>query len=173
MFNQGNNTSRAPLCEFCGVNIDINSPLNEHDSSCPLLFISPENVVGFVGEPYLEAESHLTNEDIERNLGAQLMLSSDAILNAQRAWANKSLMQKFDEVLNRYTELTSFVVALRDVGVLKTMDDVIDFLIDPSAYDDVFSMWIEFGSPQQALEIEWQMFTDTLNSKGWIQKTQP
>ena len=36
----------------------------------------------------------------------------DTILDAQRQWANKSLMAKFDEVINRYTELTNFVKAL-------------------------------------------------------------
>ena len=92
----------------------------------------------------------------------------DQLLSQQKKWAQKSLMGKFEEVLNRYTELTSFVIALRDVDVLKDIEDVIAFLLNPSEYDDLFAIWIEFGQPQRDDET-WQDFQSAVLSCGWKQ----
>ena len=101
-------------------------------------------------------------------VGQQIFLAIDAVLSQQKKWAQKSLMGKFEEVLNRYTELTSFVIALRDVDVLKDIEDVIAFLLNPSEYDDLFAIWIEFGQPQRDDET-WQDFQSAVLSCGWKQ----
>ena len=87
----------------------------------------------------------------------QLLLAIDTILDAQRQWANKSLMQKFDEVINRYTELTNFVKALHNAGVLNSADDVISFLEMPEEYDELFSVWMEHGQPNEDFD-SWNIF---------------
>ena len=95
------------------------------------------------------------------------MLISDLIISSQKRWQNKSLMGKFDELLNKYSDLTSFIEALVNSGVLIEVVDVIAFLKDPSQYDELFSVWIEHGQPNTADEDAWLFFINMVNSNGW------
>ena len=100
----------------------------------------------------------------------QLLLAVDTVLEAQRNWANKSLMSKFDEVLNRYTDLTNFVKALNLAGVLNTAADIIGFLEYPEEYDELFAVWIEHGQPSSEDLDAWNIFLSSVQLKGWKKK---
>ena len=129
-------------------------------------FIDPNNYYAILEEQFVDEQT--PQEEAAYVVGQQIFLAIDAVLSQQKKWAQKSLMGKFEEVLNRYTELTSFVIALRDVDVLKDIEDVIAFLLNPSEYDDLFAIWIEFGQPQRDDET-WQDFHSAVLSCGWKQ----
>ena len=129
-------------------------------------FIDPNNYYAILEEQFVDEQT--PQEEAAYVVGQQIFLAIDAVLSQQKKWAQKSLMGKFEEVLNRYTELTSFVIALRDVDVLKDIEDVIAFLLNPSEYDDLFAIWIEFGQPQRDDET-WQDFQSAVLSCGWKQ----
>ena len=98
------------------------------------------------------------------------MLAVDTILEAQRNWAHKSLMSKFNEVLNRYTDLTNFVRALYNSGVLNTAEDIINFLELPEEYDELFAVWMEHGQPTSDEIDSWNIFLSSVQLRGWQKK---
>jgi len=159
--------SEVSVCEFCGVNLDVQ---HEHIKECPVNFINPANYENIMNSQYDIEEELTRNGDVPRELGMQLLLAIDTILDAQRQWANKSLMQKFDEVINRYTELTNFVKALNNAGVLNSADDVISFLEMPEEYDELFSVWMEHGQPNSEDFDSWNIFLSSIELRGWKKK---
>ncbi len=162
MFNPEELYSPDQMCEFCTMNIAV----SKHTAECPMNFIDPNNYYAILEEQFVDEQT--PQEEAAYVVGQQIFLAIDAVLSQQKKWAQKSLMGKFEEVLNRYTELTSFVIALRDVDVLKDIEDVIAFLLNPSEYDDLFAIWIEFGQPQRDDET-WQDFQSAVLSCGWKQ----
>ena len=100
----------------------------------------------------------------------QLLMAVDTILEAQRNWAHKSLMSKFEEVLNRYTDLTNFVKALYNAGVLDTAEDIIKFLEMPEEYDELFAVWMEHGQPNIDDVDTWKIFLSSVELNGWRNK---
>ena len=162
MFNSEELFSPDQMCEFCTANLSV----SKHTPECPMNFIDPANYYTILEEQFVDEDT--PQEDAAYAIGQQIFLGIDAVLSAQKKWAQKSLMGKFEEVLNRYTELTSFVIALRDVDVLKDIEDVIAFLLQPSDYDDLFAIWIEFGQPTKDDET-WQDFYSAVLSCGWKQ----
>ena len=110
----------------------------------------------------------LEGGDFANMLGTQMLIAIDLLISSQKKWQNKSLMSKFDELLNRYSDLTGFTKALHQSGVLNTADDVIKFLEDPSMYDELFSVWMEHGQPDATTDT-WIFFQDSVSSKRWNQ----
>ena len=163
MFNPEELFSPDQMCEFCTVNLSV----SKNQSECPMNFIDPSNYYAILEEQFVDETTPV--EEASYIVGQQIFLAIDAVLSQQKKWAQKSLMGKFEEVLNRYTELTSFVVALRDTDVLQDIEDVIGFLLNPSEYDDLFAIWIEFGQPQKDDDSEdtWQDFVSAVSSCGW------
>ncbi len=160
MFNPEELFSPDQMCEFCTTNLAV----SRHTPECPMNFIDPANYYTILEEQFVDQETQ--KDDAAYVIGQQVFLAIDAVLSQQKKWAQKSLMGKFEEVLNRYTELTSFVIALRDTDVLKDIEDCIAFLLNPSEYDDLFAIWIEFGQPQKEDET-WQDFVSAVSSCGW------
>jgi hypothetical protein len=148
------------FCDFCAIDTEY----YPHIPQCPLNFIQPDNYYNILEQQFIDEETDI--EEASYQVGKQVFLAIDAVLNSQKKWAQKSLMQKFDEVLNRYTDLTNFVVALRDCNVFTDIDILIEFLLEPSEYGDVFAIWIEFGQPQKE-DDTWQDFVSALQSCGW------
>ncbi|MEL1224553.1 MAG: hypothetical protein VW522_09915 [Candidatus Neomarinimicrobiota bacterium] len=146
MFGQDNYES----CEFCGVNMDV---WDEHRPECPVNFDQIHSQL-------------LRDGNFSEMLGTQILLAIEMIIATQKNWQNKSLMSKFDELLNRYSDLTKFIKALHQAGVLDTAEDVIKFLEDPSMYDDLFSVWVEHGQPDATTDT-WIFFLDGVQSNGW------
>jgi len=154
-----------PSCEFCGVGLDMGE---RHDNDCPTNYISPENMPNVLAAQYDLAQFADEPDSLTMNLGLQLMLASDAIISAQREWASKSLMSKFSEVLNRYTDLTAFIDSLIQAGVFLTAVDVLEFLNDPGEFDELFAIWLEHGQPSQKDDFgSWQIFLGAIKSQGW------
>ena len=153
-------------CEFCGINWEVGEP---HENDCPTNFIAPENLEAALIQQYeMEAMASAVNPEIAMSLGAQLLLASEAIIEAQKTWAQKSLSMKFKEVLNRYTDVTGFAEALTQAGVFLTADDVVNFLQDPGEYDELFAVWLEHGQPHQKDDLDaWQIFINAIHSQGW------
>ncbi len=167
MFNSDELFNEVAICEFCGVNLDVD---HEHTRECPVNFINPQNYQNIIASQYDIEEELSHSGDIPRELGMQLLLAVDTVLEAQRNWANKSLMSKFDEVLNRYTDLTNFVKALNLAGVLNTAADIIGFLEYPEEYDELFAVWIEHGQPSSEDLDAWNIFLSSVQLKGWKKK---
>ena len=167
MFNPEELFNPEQMCEFCTSNLNV----SKHQSECPMNFIDPQNYYTILEEQFVDEETSVENASYI--IGQQMFLAIDAVLSQQKKWAQKSLMGKFEEVLNRYTELTSFVIALRDTEVLQDIEDVIGFLLNPSEYDDLFAIWIEFGAPtkQDDVEYTWQDFVSAVSSCGWKTQT--
>jgi len=163
MFNPDEFASDIHICEFCGVNLDVE---HTHTNECPANFIDLNNYEGLLNDAY-EIYDDFGMGDAPRNLGLNLMLAADSVIQAQKKWAHQSLMSKFQEVLNRYSDLTNFVNALYKSGILKDAEDILKFLEDPTTYDELFAVWMEFGAPQPESEEAWNLFNNTLNSKGW------
>ena len=154
-----------PSCEFCGVGLDMG---DRHESDCPTNFISQENMPSVLAAQYDLSQFSEEPDAIVYNLGLQLMLASDAIITAQKEWASKSLMNKFSEVLNRYTDLTNFVESLTQAGVFLTAEDVIQFLNEPGEFDELFAVWLEHGQPSEKDDFgSWQIFLGAIKSQGW------
>ena len=164
MFDFEDFYKEMPLCEFCGVAFDNGERC---ESDCPTNFISRENMPSVLAAQYDLAQFQDEPDSIVYNLGLQLMLASDAIISAQREWASKSLMNKFSEVLNRYTDLTKFIESLTQAGVFLTAEDVIQFLNDPSEFDDLFAVWLEHGQPKKDDLGSWKIFLDAIRLQGW------
>lgn len=161
MFNQ----EEYEVCEFCGVNMDV---WDEHRSECPVNFVSQENFEYIRKEQDAIYKEVLEGGDFANMLGTQMLIAIDLLISSQKKWQNKSLMSKFDELLNRYSDLTGFTKALHQSGVLNTADDVIKFLEDPSMYDELFSVWMEHGQPDATTDT-WIFFQDSVSSKRWNQ----
>jgi len=100
-----NYRQQGEYCEFCMMNMDEED--FNHIPECPLNFIQPENYYQILEHQFIDEETN--SEDAAYIVGKQIFLAIDAVLAQQKKWAQKSLMSKFDEVLNRYTELTQFV----------------------------------------------------------------
>lgn len=167
MFNNEDFIYETTVCEFCGVNLDVQ---HDHSKECPVNYINPQNYQNILNSQY-DIEDELAQDgDVPRQIGMQLLLAIDTILDAQRNWASKTLMAKFEEVLNRYTDLTSFIRALYNSGVLDSAEDVIDFLEGPEEYDDLFSVWIEHGQPQDESGEAWNIFLSSVELNGWKNK---
>tara|TARA_R100001510_G_C7654238_1_gene212849 strand:- start:1058 stop:1570 length:513 start_codon:yes stop_codon:yes gene_type:complete len=154
-----------PLCEFCGVGLDVGE---RHLNECPVNYIEPDNMQSVLAAQY-DLSQYIDEPDtLAFNLGLQLMMASDAIIQAQKQWAAKSLMDKFSEVLNRYTDLTKFIESLTQAGVFLTAEDVIEFLNDPAEFDELFAVWLEHGQPSQNNDLgSWQIFLGAIKSQGW------
>lgn len=156
-------------CEFCGVNMDV---WDEHRPECPVNFVSEENFKYIREEQDVIHSQLLNNGNFSEMIGTQILLAIEMIIATQKNWQNKSLMSKFDELLNRYSDLTSFIKALNQAGVLDTAEDIIIFLEDPSMYDELFSVWVEHGQPDATTDT-WIFFLDGVNSKGWKKNETP
>jgi hypothetical protein len=167
MFNSDELFNEVAICEFCGVNLDV---AHEHTKECPINFINPANYQNIIASQYDIEEDLATTGDIPRELGMQLLMAVDTILEAQRNWAHKSLMSKFEEVLNRYTDLTNFVRALYNAGVLDTAEDIIKFLEMPEEYDELFAVWMEHGQPNIDDVDTWKIFLSSVELNGWKNK---
>lgn len=151
------------VCEFCGVNMDV---WDEHRSECPVNFVSEENFKYIRQEQDKIYQELINGGDFSKMLGTQMLIAIDLLILAQKKWQNKSLMAKFDELLNRYSDLTKFTKALNQAGVLDTAEDVIRFLEDPAVYDELFSVWMEHGQPDATTDT-WIFFQDSVQSNGW------
>lgn len=151
------------VCEFCGVNMDV---WDEHRSECPVNFVSEENFKYIRQEQDKVYQELMNGGDFSKMLGTQMLIAIDLLILAQKKWQNKSLMAKFDELLNRYSDLTKFTKALNQAGVLDTAEDVIKFLEDPAVYDELFSVWMEHGQPDATTDT-WIFFQDSVQSNGW------
>tara|TARA_B100001564_G_C20653871_1_gene678224 strand:+ start:1208 stop:1720 length:513 start_codon:yes stop_codon:yes gene_type:complete len=169
MFNSDELFNEIAICEFCGVNLDTS---HEHSKECPINFINPANYQNIIASQYDIEEEFSRSDDLPRELGMQLLMAIDTILDAQRSWAHKSLMSKFSEVLNRYTDLTNFVKALYNSGVLDTAEDVIKFLEMPEEYDELFAVWMEHGQPNIDDIDTWKIFLSSVELNGWKNKNQ-
>ena len=167
MFNSEELFNEVSICEFCGVNLDVQ---HEHVQECPVNFINPANYQNIVNAQYDIEEELSHSGDIPRELGMQLLLAVDTILEAQRNWAHKSLMSKFNEVLNRYTDLTNFVKALYNSGVLNSAEDIINFPELPEEYDELFAVWMEHGQPTSEEIDSWNIFLSSVQLRGWQKK---
>jgi len=164
MFQENFFNDEVQACEFCGMNLDV---WDDHTPECPVNFVPKENF-DLIREQEREIYLELNREgDVARSIGMQLLLISDLVISSQKRWQNKSLMGKFDELLNKYSDLTSFIEALVGAGVLVELQDVIAFLKDPSQYDELFSVWIEHGQPDKSDEDAWLFFINMVNSNGW------
>lgn len=156
-------------CEFCGVNMDV---WDEHRPECPVNFVSEENFK-YIREEQDEIHRNLLQDgNFSEMLGTQILLAIEMIIATQKNWQSKSLMSKFDELLNRYSDLTDFIEALTQAGVLVTAEDIIVFLKDPSLYDDLFSVWVEHGQPDATTDT-WIFFVDGVQSNGWKKDETP
>ena len=164
MFDENYFNDELQACEFCGMNLDV---WDDHKPECPFNFIPRENFELIRQQEADIYEELIRGGDVAKSIGMQLMLISDLIISSQKRWQNKSLMGKFDELLNKYSDLTSFIEALVNSGVLIEVVDVIAFLKDPSQYDELFSVWIEHGQPNTADEDAWLFFINMVNSNGW------
>ena len=164
MFDENYFNDELQACEFCGMNLDV---FDDHKPECPVNFIPRENFDLIRQQEADIYEELIRGGDVAKSIGMQLMLISDLIISAQKRWQNKSLMGKFDELLNKYSDLTSFIEALVNSGVLIEVVDVIAFLKDPSQYDELFSVWIEHGQPNTNDEDAWLFFINMVNSNGW------
>ena len=84
-----------PLCEFCGVGLDVGE---RHLNECPVNYIEPDNMQSVLAAQY-DLSQYIDEPDtLAFNLGLQLLMASDAIIQAQKQWAAKSLMDKFSEL---------------------------------------------------------------------------
>ena len=164
MFDENYFNDELQACEFCGMNLDV---FDDHKPECPVNFIPRENFELIRQQEADIYEELIRGGDVAKSIGMQLMLISDLIISSQKRWQNKSLMGKFDELLNKYSDLTSFIEALVNSGVLIEVVDVIAFLKDPSQYDELFSVWIEHGQPDTTDEDAWLFFINMVNSNGW------
>lgn len=164
MFDENYFNDELQACEFCGMNLDV---FDDHKPECPVNFIPRENFELIRQQEADIYEELIRGGDVAKSIGMQLMLISDLIISSQKRWQNKSLMGKFDELLNKYSDLTSFIEALVNSGVLIEVVDVIAFLKDPSQYDELFSVWIEHGQPDTNDEDAWLFFINMVNSNGW------
>ena len=129
MFDENYFNDELQACEFCGMNLDV---FDDHKPECPVNFIPRENFELIRQQEADIYEELIRGGDVAKSIGMQLMLISDLIISSQKRWQNKSLMGKFDELLNKYSDLTSFIEALVNSGVLIEVVDVIAFLKDPS-----------------------------------------
>lgn len=164
MFSDNLFDEELQACEFCGMNLDV---FDEHTPECPVNFVTKDNF-DLIREQEEQIYYELSRDgDVPRSIGMQLLLITDLIISSQKRWQNKSLMGKFDELLNKYSDLTSFIEALSGAGVLTELHDVIAFLKDPSQYDELFSVWIEHGQPDKSDEDAWLFFVNMVNSNGW------
>lgn len=164
MFNENMFNDEYQACEFCGMNLDV---FEDHTPECPVNFIPKENFDLIREQETQIYEELIRGGDMSKSIGMQLLLITDLIISSQKRWQNKSLMGKFDELLNSYSDLTSFIEALVNAGVLLEVSDVVAFLKDPSQYDELFSVWIEHGQPDKSDEDAWMFFLSMINSNGW------
>jgi len=164
MFGENFFDEEISSCEFCGMNLEV---FDDHRPECPVNFIPRENFELIMDQEEEIYQDLIRNGDVAKNIGMQLLMISDLIISSQKRWQNKSLMAKFDELLNKYSDLTDFIEALVNAGVLLEVQDVVAFIKDPSQYDDLFSVWIEHGQPNNADEDAWLFFVSMVNSNGW------
>ena len=129
-------------------------------------FIDPNNYYAILEEQFVDEQT--PQEEAAYVVGQQIFLAIDAVLSQQKKWAQKSLMGKFEEVLNRYTELTSFVIALRDVDVLKDIEDIIAFLLNQVSMMICLQFGLSSVNHKEMMKL-WQDFQSAVLSCGWKQ----
>lgn len=142
-------------CHFCGTILK-----NEHMETCP------SNIVSFhEGASRLWTrmfDDNKTPDDYYSEIGKQLMMAADQVLKAQKAWTDKSILGKMDEVFNQWGILTEFAEVLYELGIVQTPTEIIDYYKNPTMYEKEFVIWSEYDYPD-SLSDTWQDFISRLD----------
>ena len=143
-------------CHFCG---DITR--KTHFESCPSQLINIQEANVQLWENYMD--SGRTEEELAKDIGKQMMFIADAIVQSQKNWSSKLLLERADEVLNNWSLINEFANNLNQLDILVTAEEVLDFFNKPTLYQKEFMLWLEYYCPNKEDET-WQLFVDTLQS---------
>jgi hypothetical protein len=142
-------------CQFCGTVIG-----GQHLETCAT------NIISFhEGATRLWTrlfDDNKVPEDYYSDIGQQLMMSADQVLKAQKAWTDKSILGKMDEVFNKWGIITEFAEILYQLGIVQTATEVIDYYKNPTMYENEFTLWAEYDYPDN-LSDTWQDFISRLD----------
>ena len=89
----------------------------------------------------------ILNTEMSNQIGNHLFLIADAILDAQHKWEQKTYMNRINEMLNQYRFYSNFAQTLYDAGAFNTVEEVLEFIKDPTKFDRLYNLWLELGFP--------------------------
>ena len=142
-------------CQFCG---DVTQ--GEHLETCASNLINYHEGAFRLWTKLFD--DNKTPEDFYSDIGQQLMMAADQVMKAQQSWTRKSILEKMDEVFNKWGIITEFAEVLYQLGIVQTATEVIDYYKNPTMYEKEFILWCEYDYPDNMSDT-WQDFISRLD----------
>ena len=157
---QKHNDNMDEFCMSCG-----SSPCT---TDCPKHLVDDipnSEIMRSIFFNYLPNVDLMNQSEIAESVGKHLLLISDAVLEAQRKWENKTFMNKLDEVMTDYPTYIEFTKSLHKAGAFDSIDDIIEFISFPKKWNKLFNYWYEVYYPiitkhKSQKDTMWEIFKE-------------